>query len=239
MHADLQTLLELQQRDKTVQQFRDELAALDPEIAELDADLGACQERFDAARKVALEAGEYRAELEEKIEEFRQLQERKRQKLEWVHGAKETATLMAELDLGKSVLAKEEADWVRSADKVQEAELKAAEAEKTLQETKDGQATRREEIAAVHTEAQTKISAAEAERSTVAANVPNPLLLQYERIRKGRAPFAVYALHGGACGHCYTAVPLHRRQELLNGSRIITCEGCGVMIYEEAAAPSE
>ena len=238
MHADLQTLLELQQRDKTVQQFRDELAALDPEIAELDSDLGACQERLDTTRKTALEAGEYRTELEEKIEEFKQLQARKHQKLEWVRGAKEAATLMAELDLGKSVLAKEEADWVRSADKVQEAELRAAEAEKAVQETKDKQAARREEIAAVHAEAQTKISAAEAERTTVAAGVSKPLLTQYDRIRKGRAPFAVYALHGDACGHCYTAVPKHRRQELLNGGRIITCEGCGVMIYEEAA-PSE
>ncbi len=239
MHADLPTLLELQQRDKTVQQFRDEMAALDPEIAELDANLGACQERLDATRKAALEAGEYRTELEEKIEEFKQLQERKRQKLEWVRGAKEAATLMAELDLGKSVLAKEEAEWVRSADKVQETELRAAEAEKAVQETKDGQGARRDEIAVVHAEAQVKITAAEAERTTVAAGVPKPLLTQYERIRKGRAPFAVYALHGGACGHCFTAVPLHRRQELLNGSRIITCEACGVMIYEDEAVPSE
>src|SRR3989475_3954794 len=37
------------------------------------------------------------------------------QRLEWVRGAKEASTLMAELDLARSVLAKEEAEFMRSA----------------------------------------------------------------------------------------------------------------------------
>jgi len=52
------------------------------------------------------------------------MQEQRRQKLEWVRGAKEASTLMAELDLARTVLAKEEAEFMRSGDAVGEAERK-------------------------------------------------------------------------------------------------------------------
>src|SRR5207247_1464994 len=69
------------------------------------------------------------------------------QRLEWVRGAKEASTLMAELDLARTVLAKEEAEFMRSGDAVGEAERKAAEAENALQKLRDSQAAERESIA--------------------------------------------------------------------------------------------
>ena len=49
------------------------------------------------------------------------LQERRQLRLEHVRNPKEASTLMAELDLARSVLAKEENDWVRSAEAVTQA----------------------------------------------------------------------------------------------------------------------
>jgi predicted nucleic acid-binding Zn-ribbon protein len=165
------------------------------------------------------------------------MQERRRQRLEWVRGAKEASTLMAELDLGRSVLAREEAEWLRSADRVQEAEAGAAEAERALQELKDGQAARREEIAALQAECHDRMGAAERERAQVAKGLSPAALTRYDRIRRGRAPLALYAMHGDACGHCFTAVPMHRRQELQAGLGIVMCEACGVLIYNAEAVP--
>src|SRR5439155_1024131 len=78
---------------------------------------------------------------------YRTMQEQRRQRLEWVRGAKEASTLMAELDLARSVLAKEEAEFMRSGDAVTEAERKAAEAEKAVQEVRAQQAPLREALA--------------------------------------------------------------------------------------------
>ena len=39
-------------------------------------------------------------------------------------------------------------------------------------------------------------------------------------------------LKGAACGHCYTAVPIHRRQEIQGGRGVTACEGCGVLVYD-------
>ena len=121
MDPDLVALLALQERDQAVAAIEGELKALDPEVTALDAQLAIAEGELTDARKGVEEAGSRRVELEGKIEGYRVMQERRRQRLEWVRGAKEAATLMAELDLARSVLAKEEAEWIRSADRVQEA----------------------------------------------------------------------------------------------------------------------
>jgi predicted nucleic acid-binding Zn-ribbon protein len=222
----------LQERDQAVSAIEDELEALEPEVAQLDAQLAKVEGDLAAARKGVDEAGSRRNELEGKIEGYRVMQERRRQKLEWVRGAKEAATLMAELDLARSVLAKEESEWIRSADKVQEAEKRVVEVEKTVEEARAAQAPRREQIAAQRGELMDRLNAAQGEREGVAKDVSKPLLGRYERIRKGNTQFAMYPLKGAACGHCYTAVPIHRRQEIQGGRGVTACEGCGVLVYD-------
>jgi predicted nucleic acid-binding Zn-ribbon protein len=235
--AELRTLLELQEKDKVVTAIQEELAAFEPELAELDAEIQAGEERLAAARRGIDEAGGHRAELEARIEGFRQAQERRRQRLEWVRGAKEAANLMAEIDLGRSVLAREEAEWIKSADEVQEPTQQVAEAEQVVDELKVGQAARREEIAALQAECRDRLTVAEKERAAVAKQLSRPVLNHYERIKRGRAPFALYALHGDACGHCFTAIPMHRRQELQAGQIVTPCEACGVLIYNADRLP--
>ena len=235
MVADLNALLELQEKDRAIQVVQAELARLEPEVAALDHEVAEAEGRLAAARTGIVEAGDRRQEIEQKIENFKSMQERKRQRLEWVRGAKEASTLMAELELGRGVLAKEEAEWIRSADRVQEAELQAAEAERLLQELKESQAAGREEIAAKQADAAERLRAAQAAREQAARHVPRPLRMRYDRIRQGRAPLAVYPLHAGACGHCYTAVPMHRRQEIQNSTELVMCEACGVLVYDPDA----
>ena len=231
MHADLEALLTLQEHDKAVMAVEAELEAFNPELAALDQDLAKAQADLDGARKGAQDAELRRAELEGKIESYRVMQERRRQRLEWVRGAKEASTLMAELDLARTVLAKEEAEWMRSADRVQEAERRAQDAAKVVEEVRTAQAPRREAIAAAQAACADRLAEARKLREEAARGVKRPLRQQYERIRRGRAPLALYPLHGEACGHCYTAVPLHRRQDILNGQSVATCEACGVIVY--------
>lgn len=238
MQAELPTLLELQEKDRLLQELEDEIRGFEPELAELDAELAEYETRLNAARQGVEDAAKRRVELEQKIENFRQMQERRRQRLEWVRGAKEASTLMAELDLGRSVLAKEEAEWVRSADKVQEAQQAAADLEREIEDVQARQTERREAIAGQQADLRTRVEEATGERAAVADKIDRGTLQRYERIRKGRAPLALYALHGEACGHCFTSVPRHRRQELQHGVGTVMCEGCGVLVYDPETLPS-
>ncbi len=231
MHPELEALLALQEKDQAVTATDESLAALAPELQALD-DAQAAADRALAGAQAAIQAAiDRRDELEGKIANYRTMQEQRRQRLEWVRGAKEASTLMAELDLARSVLAKEEAEFMRSGDAVTEAERKAAEAEKALQEVRAQQAPLREALAGKRHAIAAERERAVAERERAATRVGAGLLGRYERIRRGKAPLALYPLHADACGHCFTAVPTQRRALIQRGASIEGCEACGVLLY--------
>ena len=231
MHPDLEALLALQEKDQSVTQAERALAALAPEINRLDEQLAAADRTVQATRRSIDDALRRRDELEGKITSYRSMQEQRRQRLEWVRGAKEASTLMAELDLARSVLAKEEAEFMRSGDAVRDAERKTAEAEKALAAVREAQAAEREQLAGRREAILADLERAQGVRGQAAQAVNGALLARYERIRRGKAPLALYALHGDACGHCFTAVPTQRRVLIQRGATIEGCEACGVLLY--------
>ena len=231
MHPDLEALLMLQQKDEAVRATDQALAALGPELARLDEALDAVQKKLELAQRGIEDAVGRRGELEGKIATYRGMQESRKQRLEWVKGAKEAQTLMAELDLARSVIAKEEVEFLRSGDAVTEAERRAAEAEKGVEDVREAQRADREIIAGRRQSIMADREKAVLHREQAAKAVQVSLLSRYEKIRKGKAPVAVYPLHGGSCGHCFTAVPTQRRVLIQRGATIEGCEACGVLLY--------
>jgi len=147
VHPDLEPLLVLQDADVALASCDARVKALEPELKALDDQIAAAERVVAQARAGIQAALDRRDGLEGKIASYRTMQEQRRQRLEWVRGAKEASTLMAELDLARTVLAKEEAEFMRSGDAVGEAERKTAEAENALQNVRDAQAAQREAIA--------------------------------------------------------------------------------------------
>lgn len=231
MHPDLEPLLALQECDIAVGAADAAMAALEPELRVLDEELAAAERLLDAAQRDIRAAQDRREALEGKITNYRSMQEQRRQRLEWVRGAKEASTLMAELDLARTVLAKEEAEFMRSGDAVTEAERKAAEAERKVEHVKEAQSPLRAGLAERRDALLSEREAAVVLRERAAGGVNTVLLTRYERIRRGKTPLAVYALHGDACGRCFTAVPTQRRALIQRGASIEGCEACGVLLY--------
>ena len=231
MHPELEALLALQEKDQAVMLTDEALEALEPATRALDESQAAAERALGAAQAAIQAALDRRDELEGKIASYRTMQEQRRQRLEWVRGAKEASTLMAELDLARSVLAKEEAEFMRSGDAVSEAERRAAEAEQALAQLRAQQAAEREALAGRREQIAGEREAALAEREQAAARVTPAMLARYERIRRGKAPLALYPLHVDACGHCFTAVPTQRRTLIQRGVSIEACEACGVLLY--------
>src|SRR6266498_2953190 len=217
VHPDLEALLALQDKDVAVSGCDARLKALEPELRALDEQIVAAERVVEQARAGIQAALDRRDGLEGKIQSYRTMQEQRRQRLEWVRGAMEASTLMAELDLARTVLAKEEAEFMRSGDAVGEAERKTAEAENALQQVREAQAAQREALAG--------------KRQEIAAERESAALERYDRIRRGKAPLAIYPLHGSSCGNCFTAVPTQRKALIQRGATIEGCEACGVLLY--------
>jgi len=231
VHPDLEALLALQDRDVAVASCDARLKALEPEVRTLDDQIVAAERVVEQARAGIRAAVERRDGLEGKIQNYRTMQEQRRQRLEWVRGAKEASTLMAELDLARTVLAKEEAEFMRSGDAVGEAERKTAEAENALQNVRDAQAAAREALVGRRQEIAAERESAVVERERTSKMVNPALLTRYDKIRRGKAPLAIYPLHGSSCGNCFTAVPTQRKALIQRGATIEGCEACGVLLY--------
>ena len=231
MLADLLKLLDLQSKDVALAEAEARLAGLDDDSRGLDQALARARETLEAARRAATDGQRKRDELELKIESYRTLQNRRSQRLEHVRNPKEASTLMAELDLAKSVMAKEEGDWVRSADAVVQLEHKVQGEELNLKAVEAAQAPERAKLAERRAALEAERDAALRQRESSAAGIEKPLRTRYERLRRTRSNDVVVPLVNGGCGGCHTSIPLNRRGQIRAGSIIESCEVCGAILY--------
>ena len=231
MHADLLKLLELQAKDAVLSGAEQRLADLNRDAAALDEALQRARMSLEAAQKALAEGRRRRDEMEAKIESYRLLQDRRKQRLDQVKNSKEATAVMAELDLARSVMAKEESDWVRTADGVVQLEIRVQAEETTLQTLESSQAEERALLEQRRAALEAERAAALRDREASAATIDRPLRTRYDRLRRSRVGDVVVPLVGGACGGCHTAVPLNRRSQIKAGSVIDGCEACGAILY--------
>jgi uncharacterized protein len=236
MHAELLKLLDLQAKDAMLTEADQRLAALRAEATVLDQVLQQAHTGLETAQRALADGRRRRDELEAKIESYRTLQERRRQRLEQVRNPKEASAVMAELDLAKSVLAKEENEWVRSADSVIQLELKVQSEELNLKAVETAQAPQRAQLAERQALLEAERNAASGEREATAALIDKSLRTRYDRLRRTRSSDVVVPLVGGACGGCHTAVPLNRRSQIKSGAVLDGCEACGAILYPSEQA---
>ena len=231
MHADLVKLLDLQAKDAILTSIDVQLATLERDAGQLDQALQRTRANFEAARRALADGQRRRDEHEARIESYRTLQERRRQKLDQVRTAKEASALTTELDLARSVMAQEENDWVRSADAVIQLERKVHAEELNVKAMEAAQAVERAGLAERRSALELERAAALRDRDTTAALIDKSLRHRYDRLRRSRSSAVVVPLVGGACGGCHTAVPLNRRSQINAGAVLDGCEACGAILY--------
>jgi uncharacterized protein len=238
MHADLVKLLDLQSKDSAIDEIDRRLRALQAEVAALDQAVQRARDGLDGARRAAGDGVRRRDELEAKVDSYRILQDRRVQRLETVRNPKEASTLMAELELARSVMAKEETEWVRSAEAVTGLERRVSDEESKVAAVDLEQGPERARLEERRQELLAEREAAVRDREASADQIDKPLRTRYDRLRRARARDVVVPLVGGTCGACHTSIPLNRRSQIRSGAIIDGCEGCGAILYPAEAAGS-
>jgi predicted nucleic acid-binding Zn-ribbon protein len=233
MHAELSKLLDLQTKDLTLLDADVRLKAILDEVARLDAEVETGRRDIAVARKRLEDGVKKREDLETRIEGFRSIQDKRRQRLETAKGAREAQAVMTEVETARSVLAKEEGDWVRTAEGVHDLErtMKAVEDRVAAMET--AQVAERERLSTEQAAIETERDAAKAARDGSAAAIERSIRARYDRLRSARTVAVVVPLRGEACGACYTSVPRNRRTQIRAGLLLDNCEACGVILFAE------
>ncbi len=233
MHADLVKLLELQTRDAELLAADRSLDLILAELQALDQQLTDQEGVVEQGKRALAEAIRRRQEVDGKIETYKKLEERGRLRLDQVRTPKELQAVNIELDLARSVLVREEADWLKLSEQITGLEAALLEATNGLQQMRESQQAERGEIDLRRRDADVARDAALAARDATAAEVNRALRTRYERLRSVKSVAVVVALSGPACGACFTTVPLNRRSQIRAGTLIDSCESCGVILYAE------
>lgn len=234
MEETYEALLELQQLDEQMALAREQVERFDPELEELEAPVAAAQQEVDAVRKRLEEMKAEERRLERGANDKRAQLRKYEDRLSRVRTTREAEAARAEIDLIRGALEADEDDALSLIDQIRRTELKLDEMEEKLERARAEMAPKREELMKGRQEAMTQLSVLEDRRRNKMVRLnPNAASL-YERIRGGKTRVALARLTpDGACGHCFSVVPIQEQNEIRRRQALHRCEACGVILYAE------
>jgi uncharacterized protein len=234
MQQEVEALLALQEDDLKIRELEAQIRALDPQLAEFDKrrdQVFAALARSEIA--VAAEEKKQR-ELQARLAQHKQMQERNLHQLEDVKRMREATAATAQVESTRRLMAEDESELAILGRRIAEMNETVKSSRQALAALEEEQKAARPEIEAKRASLRSELEAAKRDRDGRAGSVPRPMLGKYDRIR-GKRTQALYALRGGSCGNCDTAVPLQRRNIMAGSGQIEVCEACGVLLYAEGA----
>jgi predicted nucleic acid-binding Zn-ribbon protein len=231
VHQDLEALLALQADDEVIDRLDAKLRALGPRLSELERRRKAVAEQLATAESTT-EADEHkRRDLEGRLSDHKQRQERNLAHLDSVKRMREATAAMAQVEQARKILIEEESELQAITRRISDGHKSIAAHRDALASEDSEQAAEREALAAERAGIETELADARAKRAQTATHVPKAILAKYDRIRGRRGEQAIFALRGPSCGHCDTAIPLQRRNQMIGTGQIEVCEACGVLLY--------
>jgi len=242
-------LRELQALDLEIMKTRDEAHAFEPRILEVEEpalELESLVERTEGRIK-EMRIEERRLELatKEKIAREEKLKER----LNQVRNVREEAAVNAELEMVQRALESEESEAIGLLEQIRRLELELEEHRELWDQAKEEVGPRREALVSERDELLARVAELETSRADAAQAVDAEELRIYDAIRGDRGRAALAALTpDGACGHCFSMIPLQLQAKIKRETGLFRCEACGVILTpplpeeersEEEASPPE
>ncbi len=231
MHAEIQTLLVLQDEDVAIHNIESSIQALQPRLTDLDRQRQVAADALSRAQGLVASEEKRQHDLQTKLSELKHAHERNLANLDAVKKPKEAAAAMSQLEVTRKALGDVESELLSISRRLTDARAAVHVQERALADLEKSQASTREEIAAERGALEKQLAEARAKREGAAERVARPLLSKYDRIRGRKRVQAVFPLRGPSCGNCDTAIPMQRRNMMTGTGRIEICEACGVLLY--------
>ena len=231
MHAEIQTLLVLQDEDVAIHGIESGMQALQPRLTDLDRQRQVAADALSRAQGLVASEEKRQHELQTKLGELKHAHERNLANLDAVKKPKEAAAAMSQLEVTRKALGDVESELQSIGRRLTDARAAVHVQERALADLEKSQTATREEIAAERAALEKQLAEARAKREGAAERVARPLLSKYDRIRGRKRVQAVFPLRGPSCGNCDTAIPMQRRNMMAGTGQIEVCEACGVLLY--------
>jgi predicted nucleic acid-binding Zn-ribbon protein len=234
MEETYQALLDLQELDRQMEEARAKVQEFEPELEELEAPIMAAEEQVEGVRRRLDEMKADERRLERSADDKRSQLERYEGHLERARNAREEAAARAEIDLISKAVEADETDALQLMDQIRRSELKLDELEEKLEQLRQELAPRRDELLKERDDAADQLGILEDRRENKVIRLSDDAARLYERIRGGKTKVALALLTAdGACGHCFSMIPIQEQNEIRRRQALHRCEACGVILFAE------
>ncbi len=215
---------EIREAEKRAEAFGPQLDDVEGPALQLETEAAATRARLQEMR---LDERRHELSADEKRNRSRILQDR----LAAVRNVREEAAVTAELEMVRRTLEGEEQDALTLLDQIRKLETRLDEQEQRLAAARAEVEPRRQELLGGREAVGAEIAELRRRRDEFAGTV-NPRQLQlYQSIagRTGRQAVAELTADG-ACGCCFSVMPLQIQNEVRHGADLVRCEACGVIL---------
>lgn len=229
-----ETLLRLQELDKDIREAESRLAAYEPELERLDAPVLELEKEIGSVR-TRLEAAQTEIRrLERGAQDKRARQKKYEERLERVRNAREEAAARTELDLIRKAADADEREALQLMEDRTRMELRLDELEQKLEDIRSELGPQKQELLDTRAGVQRELDALLTERQSQTGDMDTGTRRIYEQVKGGRTKIVLASLTpDGACGHCFSMVPIQKQTEIRKADHLIRCEACGVILYAQ------
>ncbi len=233
MRTDLK---ELQKLDRRIMQAQQQVRDFDPLFEEVEEPALALESELGTTRSRLQEMKVEERRLELATEEKRGRVKRLEDRLGSVRNLREEAAVSSELDMVKRSLQNEEQEALTLMEQIRKLEDRLEELESAYAEAQAQVEPKKQELLSQRKGVKEELETMREERESFASDLDPEELRLYEGIRSGGRRVAVAELTpDGACGNCFSMIPLQLQNEIRHGEALIRCEACGVIL----GAPEE
>lgn len=235
MSTEKGNLKELQDLDLQIHEQHKALEAFEPLLAEVDEPVLVLEQEVTALRKRLQEFETEERRLERSADDRRARAKTLETRLQTVRNLREEAAVHAEQDLLRRALEADEQEALSLLDQIRKIEGVLEEKEAALSEAQAELEPRRKALVEERSQAVEAMESLVERREAYARTVDPRYLRVYEGIkagiRAGARPLMVADLTpDGACGRCFSMIPLQLQQEVRAANSLLRCEGCGVIL---------
>jgi len=229
----LQNLLELQSVDARLNEVRAKLAEFPEKMADMEAHVAAAKAALEQSKGAQIANFKDRKKFELDVEQTKERVKKYKDQMSQVKTNEAYKALQHEVQMAETEIAKAEDRLLEQmvAGEIYDQRIKAS--EKDLKEVEDAMRRERSRIDAEKSVADRDLSVIEAERAKVVADIPEDLLIHYDRIARKHNGVSLAEVRNEKCSACGMIVRPHVFQEMRRSTSgdLIHCETCTRILY--------
>jgi hypothetical protein len=232
VHADLEQLLVLQDREQKIRQIQNEIKTLPLQRKSLESQKAASQAGVEALKHRAREVEVHRKKLEldagvrtDTIAKLRTQQYETRKNDEF-------QAMGNEIKRYEDEIRKIEDEELELMDQTDKLKAEVSVEEKKAAATGESIARQTTDLDAKEKTLDARLQELTRERDDLAAKVDEDLLDRFHRLFASKGDAAVVALEHDVCTGCHMKVTTATAMHVKHGTEIVSCEQCGRILYD-------